>query len=625
MAMEAARGDPALGDPARTVLLKQSAWFDKQGRLADEQIGLARHERFRNRMKSIRDGLLALGVLGLLAAVSAVVWSARRAEGLVVEALSVPPEMAERGLTGGAVAAQLLDKLSAMQAQTDSGRAPGSYGANWAEDRSVEIPQTGVSVGQAYQALKQALGRETRVSGEVFRRADGDLALVVRAGAEPGFTVTGPARDLDRHLQTAAEKLFEQNQPYRYAVFLGRNGRQEERVATLRRLLSHPSPIERVWAYNGLAVLESMPSVQAVGILQEGLEVVPDHPWLLGNLASMHLALGHDEKALAASERQSRQFVRGRNIDDINPVAVAIYKLVGPASDAAARGDFGPALENYPKVAALPDQNNGRLTAAAALAEALARTHDTGPAARAAARTGLPDDAAIVRTLSTATVLPYTTIAEARGDWPAAATQLIAVEEAAAAVLPPRDAPQRLTGIVPRLAHALVRTGRVSEAEDLIAATPLDCYLCVRTRGKLAALRGEHAAADRWFAEAVRQGPSLPFAHAEWGEAKLARGDADGAVKAFREAQARGPRWADPLKWEGDALARQGKHAAAVRRYVEAAERAPRWGALHLAWGRSLQALGRPEEARAKFAEAARLDLSAADRAETRTRLGARK
>jgi predicted RNA polymerase sigma factor len=60
-----------------------------------------------------------------------------------------------------------------------------------------------------------------------------------------------------------------------------------------------------------------------------------------------------------------------------------------------------------------------------------------------------------------------------------------------------------------------------------------------------------------------------------------------------------------------------------VRLYAEAAERAPRWGGLHLAWGRSLQALGRREEARAKFAEAARLDLSAADRAEVRGRLGA--
>jgi tetratricopeptide (TPR) repeat protein len=132
----------------------------------------------------------------------------------------------------------------------------------------------------------------------------------------------------------------------------------------------------------------------------------------------------------------------------------------------------------------------------------------------------------------------------------------------------------------------------------------------------VAAASGDHEAADRWFAEAVRQGPSQPFAYAEWGRAKLARGDLDGAIRLFREAQKRGSRWADPLKWEADALAARSDHQTAVRRYALAAQRAPRWGALHLAWGRSLAALGRTDEAQTKWAEAARLDLSAADRAE---------
>ncbi|MFN5615558.1 MAG: hypothetical protein ACK45V_07725, partial [Brevundimonas sp.] len=73
----------------------------------------------------------------------------------------------------------------------------------------------------------------------------------------------------------------------------------------------------------------------------------------------------------------------------------------------------------------------------------------------------------------------------------------------------------------------------------------------------------------------------------------------------------------------GDALMAEGDAAGAIRRYRAAAERAPRWGALHLAWGRALEARGRIGQAREKYAEAAGMDLSVADRAEVVRRLGA--
>jgi len=82
----------------------------------------------------------------------------------------------------------------------------------------------------------------------------------------------------------------------------------------------------------------------------------------------------------------------------------------------------------------------------------------------------------------------------------------------------------------PPLARALAKTGDLSAAETLIDTTPLDCYLCMRVRGQIAALRHDEAASDRWFAEALHLAPSLPFAETEWGEALLARGDLDGAI-----------------------------------------------------------------------------------------------
>jgi tetratricopeptide (TPR) repeat protein len=101
----------------------------------------------------------------------------------------------------------------------------------------------------------------------------------------------------------------------------------------------------------------------------------------------------------------------------------------------------------------------------------------------------------------------------------------------------------------------------------------------------------------------------------------MARGDIAGGIDFYEQAIERGPRWADPQKFWGDALMAQSDAAGAIRKYRAAADRAPRWGALHLAWGRALEAQGKSDQAREKYEQAARMDLSAADRAEVVRRL----
>jgi hypothetical protein len=66
--------------------------------------------------------------------------------GLVVEAFSVPPDLARNGLTGEVVATRFLDKLQAMQTATTSERPADSYQYNWGSDIKVEIPETGLSL-----------------------------------------------------------------------------------------------------------------------------------------------------------------------------------------------------------------------------------------------------------------------------------------------------------------------------------------------------------------------------------------------------------------------------------------------------------------------------------------------
>jgi tetratricopeptide (TPR) repeat protein len=131
--------------------------------------------------------------------------------------------------------------------------------------------------------------------------------------------------------------------------------------------------------------------------------------------------------------------------------------------------------------------------------------------------------------------------------------------------------------IHPLEALALAQTGDVAGAQALIATTPPDCYLCVRVRGRIAAQKRDWAAADLWFAEAIRQAPSLPFAYAERGETRLARGDVGSAIADFAVAHLRSPHFADPLKGWGDALARQGRRRDALAKYDEALRYAPAW------------------------------------------------
>jgi tetratricopeptide (TPR) repeat protein len=96
-------------------------------------------------------------------------------------------------------------------------------------------------------------------------------------------------------------------------------------------------------------------------------------------------------------------------------------------------------------------------------------------------------------------------------------------------------------------------------------------------RGRVAQAMGDGGAADRWFAEAVRQGPRLSMAYAEWGRSLAQRRQYNAAEIRLKKAIALAPNWVDPVKYWGDALASQGKNANAIRRYDAAIKLAPNW------------------------------------------------
>jgi tetratricopeptide (TPR) repeat protein len=609
VALGRASGSSDLNDKAAEFLKKQSRMLDLQMEgLAEDRALQHRHLALRYFGDRLRIGLqligIALGVI-VLFGVGALVWSAHEDKGLVIEAFSVPPDLAQRGLTGQVVASQLLDKLSQMQADTESARPASTYANDWGGEIKVEIPQTGVSIGEAYRYLRGWLGHETQITGEVVRTATG-LAITARAGASPGKTAQGADADLDKLLQQAAEGVYGQTQPYRYAAFLASQGRRDEALATFQALSQTGSREDRLWALTGAANVLDLrrtqeAETQAEAYADAALRLEPRFlPALVASI-SPAANLGQTERGAQVDREILRLLQNGQGLGMTTQQKEDLLHFA-KGSVAFDSGDFLTTARIDHGLTVGP-QREGAQAIGAGFFEALslALDHDGGGsrAAEASIASRLPPDLARTEPVLTAVR------AWRAGDWaamdPAAEADLAGAEGAPSA--------KRLVAL------AQAELGRLDEADATIGPTPLDCPDCVNARAQIAALRGDWRGADRWSALAVKVAPDLPFPDWHWGDLYLARGDPDRAIAEYQLAHRKGPHFADPLEGWGEALMRKGDYADAVAKFAEADKDAPRWGRNHMMWGVALAKLGHTAEARAQYQAATGMDLSVADRA----------
>jgi tetratricopeptide (TPR) repeat protein len=556
---------------------------------------------------------LSLAFIFIVLAVGlvAVLWSASHDDGLVIESFSVPPDMAARGLDGRAVASQLLDKLSHMQNQTGSMRPARSYANDWGSDIKVQIPETGVSAGEMYRFLVQWLGHETRVTGEVFRTANG-ITLTARVDGSDGASLSGAEGDLETLEQKAAEQIYAQTQPYRYAVFETDLKHYAEAKRLFLALADNDSSTERAWALTGLGSLEeSTPSGDehvALDDYRKAAENDPDLTLTWNDIENTEGALGFDELRLSAIAQILDLNAQGKFVN-ANCAAINNFRLRGNRD--ALLGDYQSAAAEYAQGERLPGCRGNADLAFLYRMDAMALGHR---AAVAEAEIGaLPPgrnfDA--LKAFATEQELGVARMSVALGlrEW-----KLVAAEV-------PReggdtiDAMRNLTAVRPLLALAHAEAGDAATADALIAPTPRDCYLCVRVRGRIAAIERKWDASARWFEAATKLAPSLPTAFSEWGEMLLAGGDLDGATAKFEIANQKGPHFADPLELWGEALMAKNRSDLALAKFSEANQYAPQWGRLHLKWGEALRYAGQPDEANRQFAIAAGLFLTGPEHA----------
>jgi len=556
--------------------------------------------------------------LAVVSAFGVMVWKAAHAEGYVIESFEVPPDLAARGLTGEVASARLLDRLNVVQTP-----GPNNVGAaqalstNASDTVKVEIPETGISLGEIYRFLRRWLGSEIHVSGEVVRQ-DKDLAVTVRINGTNGATWQGPEADFDALIQKAGEHVYEVSQPARYGAYLGGQSppRIAEQRAVYQRVIDDPAsqPRQRAASLNGLANL-----ARSVGDFQEAQALYrrareTDPTYALGYTNSVlhEFNLGHPEAALALLPEAQAKLEK--YTDYWSASAVAQTRIGLRTTDAQIRGDFASSVSQS-QIAAANDSGPRQYNDFIAIAWNRGRLHDRGANAWLAEQ---PRPVTIPASLNATILSRSYQIETALQHWPRVIALTAELEKILAGDSFSRTGRETVTAIQvrPWTALAKSKTGEIASAESLIAMTPGDCYDCIRIRGMIASEAKVWGRADYWFAKAVADAPSIPFAREDSGRSLLSRGKPDDAIVQFTIANQKGPHFADALEGWGEALMAKNQSHLALAKFAEAEKYAPNWGRLHLKWGEALVYAGKRDEAKAQFARAAQLDLTPSEKAE---------
>ena len=618
---------PKSDDPELDSFLRgQARLAELQAEHLHEQRGLIisrlRWGRFGDRMRALLQTMTALAGAAVVGVVATMAWAAHEAHGLAIEAFSVPPDLARTGLTGQVAASRFLDKLQVLQTATaQSDRPSQSYNNDWGQDFKVEIPDTGLTFSEFEKLLRERLGHVSHVTGEVVNTPTG-IALTARMGDAPPKTFSGPVTSFDALAQQAAEAVYRDSQPYRYAEYLEAARRWDEAFEVISDLATNGPPGERGWAYAKWALMDITDHGDPAAALRHAaLGRSPGHGSDINDqIAFVNTAVwvGHEEADLAYSKTLATD--AQKRLPDTSEVFYSSNRVLARAWLSFLQADYKGSSAWW-----IQTNSGANFGAAWALGPLMVATadilgHDLPAARKAMTLAPWATDSEAAWNIATGAfpALPHYWMSAELGQWDKALAEARAFDatlEAGKAGRPVYGLMQQVLSW-PLEARAMAHTGDLGGAQALIGKTPLDCYPCLRVRGQVAALARDWPAAERWFAEAQRQAPSLPLAYAEWGRMRLDKGDPDGAIAVLRIAAAKAPHFADPPQIWGEALMARGDFAGALRKFAEAAKLAPNWGRNHLKAGEALARLGRPDAARTELRTAGGLDLTAAERAE---------
>lgn len=546
-----------------------------------------RSQRLHDRFRTIYQTTLSVIALAVLGVIVYAVYSAATDRSVVVNSFQVPPSFVVAGNNGTVVAGQFLDQLQILQAASRSSQAAKVLQDAWSNNIQLQIPQVHVSLGDIRRTLHSWLGDQIEINGEVVQQdkqmtLGSGITLTVRGTGFAAKVFTGSPADLPKLLNSAAEYVYGQAEPYLFAVYLEEHGRDAEAIALIKAAYPKASDIDRPWLLNGwgIALSDLNQNAASADEIEQAIRLNP-HFWIAyGNLQDSQILLGQEESAYQTGLRLEKTAHRGSWFAAHMPgtfYQVTDYlRMDLPAqhrefvADEAAHGGQGSLLGQDAPLDA----------------EMLARMHAHKQATL------------ILQTSPGAGSDPYVLAETAfvqgimaldRQNYSQAVTQFQMTETLL--TQNPTQQTNFYTSTSCYLGLALGLSDQMVKADAAISKGGhfVDCY---RFKADIADHRGDWAQAQKDYAAAVALAPSLPMAYQSWGLALLRHQDYQGAIEKFKAANQRGPYWCDPIKYWGDALAAQGHYKQAIEKYAEASKYTPGWGALQLDWGKALEKLG---------------------------------
>src|SRR5580704_18887348 len=162
----------------------------------------------------VRIGLhavIALVAIGVAIGAAIMIHDALGSRSVVIDAFDIAPNVAAQVPSGKIVAAGLLDVLTRIQAATRSNAEHRSLSNAWTNDISIDVPETGISIGQLERMLKTRFGHDQHIEGDLVKTKSGALAITVRGSGVLPKTFTDEGRDLDKLLTQVGEYVFGQS------------------------------------------------------------------------------------------------------------------------------------------------------------------------------------------------------------------------------------------------------------------------------------------------------------------------------------------------------------------------------------------------------------------------------
>jgi hypothetical protein len=253
----------------------------------------------------------ALIFVGIGIGIISMVRDALNSRGVVIEPFEISSNIASEVPNGRIVAAGLLDQITKIQANTRLQReATSDLSAAWSQEASLTIPEVGLSLNQVEYFLRQKLGHDVHISGDVVRASPDRIALTVRGLNVIPKTFSGAAGDLDGLLQQAAEYLYGEANIYAFSHYLNDKKQYRREIDYLQSHINMapkpdlPKLLTRLaFAMGNDQGLSTYP--QQISILERALKLAPKWPASYDDLAVLFEGYGEEERAVPIIQNAS--------------------------------------------------------------------------------------------------------------------------------------------------------------------------------------------------------------------------------------------------------------------------------------------------------------------------------